>query len=142
MGNKFASGKNAIAMCDRCGFQYKLKQLKGLVIKTKNVNILVCPSCWEPDQPQLQLGMYPVDDPQALRNPRKDNSYLQGGLTGLQLTATNTSSVNSDGTQSGGSRIIQWGWNPVGGSRDNDDGLTPNNLVLGISLGTVTVATT
>jgi hypothetical protein len=142
MGNKFASGKNAIAMCDRCGFQYKLKQLKGLIIKTKNVNILVCPSCWEPDQPQLQLGMYPVDDPQALRNPRKDTSYLQGGLTGLQLTATNTSSVNSDGTQSGGSRIIQWGWNPVGGSRANDDGLTPNNLVLGISLGTVTVATT
>ena len=35
---------------------------------------MVCPSCWEPDQPQNQLGMYPVDDPQALRNPRTDNS--------------------------------------------------------------------
>ncbi len=140
MGNRFASGKNAIAMCDRCGFQFKLKQLKGLVIKTKNVNILVCPSCWEPDQPQLQLGMYPVDDPQALRNPRKDNSYLQGGLTGLQLLATSTPSVNSDGTPSEGSRQIQWGWNPVG--LGNNYGLTPNNLLIGGQIGTVTVSIT
>ena len=35
MANKFASGKNAIAECDRCGFQYKLKQLKELTIKPK-----------------------------------------------------------------------------------------------------------
>jgi hypothetical protein len=145
MGNKFASGKNAIAMCDRCGFQYKLKQLKGLVIKTKNVNILVCPSCWEPDQPQLQLGMYPVDDPQALRNPRSDTSYLQAGLTGLQIETVNPPDPDGEdafGLPSGGSRIIQWGWAPVGGSRANDASLTPNNLFLTISLGTVTVATT
>ena len=145
MGNKFASGKNAIAMCDRCGFQFKLKQLKGLVIKTKNVNILVCPSCWEPDQPQLQLGMYPVDDPQALRNPRKDTSYLLGGLTGLQIETVNPPNPDDEdafGLPSGGSRIIQWGWAPVGGSRANDASLTPNNLFLTISLGTVTVATT
>jgi hypothetical protein len=145
MGNKFASGKNAIAMCDRCGFQFKLKQLKGLVIKTKNVNILVCPSCWEPDQPQLQLGMYPVDDPQALRNPRKDTSYLLGGLTGLQIETVNPPNPDDEdafGLPSGGSRIIQWGWAPVGGSRANDASLTPNNLFLTISLGTVTVVTT
>ena len=55
MPNRFASGKKAIAECDRCGFRYKLKELRQLVIKTKNVNILVCPTCWEPDQPQLQL---------------------------------------------------------------------------------------
>ena len=129
MPNRFASGKKAIAECDRCGFRYKLKQLRSLVVKTKNVNILVCPTCWEPDQPQLQLGMYPVDDPQALRNPRPDTSYVQSGL-------------NDDGNPSGGSRIIQWGWAPIGGSRANDDGLTPNNLVLTITLGTVTVVTT
>ena len=141
MGNKFASGKNAIAMCDRCGFQYKLKQLKGLVIKTKNVNILVCPSCWEPDQPQLQLGMYPVDDPQALRNPRKDNSYLQAGLTGLQLLATNTPAVSSDGTPSGGSRQIQWGWNPVGLGNSLNLPI-PNNLIGLGQTGAVTVTIT
>ena len=145
MGNRFASGKNAIAQCDRCDFRFKLKQLKRLVIKTKNVNILVCSTCWEPDQPQLQLGMYPVDDPQALRNPRRDNSYLQGGLTGLQLETVNPPDPEDEdafGLPSGGSRIFQWGWNPVGGSRANDAGLTPNNLVLSITLGTVTVVTT
>jgi len=74
MGNRFASGKKAIAECDRCAFRYKLKELRRLVIKTKNINILVCKSCWDPDHP--------------------------------------------------------------------DAGLTPNNLALGITLGTVTVATT
>lgn len=116
MPNRFASGKYAISECDRCSFRYPLKQLKRLVIKTKNVNLLVCPTCWEPDQPQLQLGMYPVDDPQALRNPRPDTSYLTSGLSGLQtqnLTAPNTD-MDAFGQPEGGSRIIQWGWNPVG----------------------------
>jgi hypothetical protein len=140
MPNNFASGQWAISECDRCGFQYKLKQLQQIVIKTKNVNILVCPTCWEEDQPQLQLGMYPVDDPQALRNPRPDTTYIQAGLTGLQIDAGG--GPLGSGNPSGGSRIIQWGWAPVGGSRLDDDGLTPNNLALGISLGTVTVAVT
>jgi hypothetical protein len=126
MPNQFSSGKFAIAECDRCGQRYKLKQLKSLTIKTKKVNILVCPECWEPDQPQLQLGMYPVNDPQAVRNPRPDTSYIVSG-------------VDVDGDPSGGSRIFQWGWAPVGGSRDG--GLTPNNLNLSITLGSVSVAT-
>jgi hypothetical protein len=142
MGNRFASGRIAIAECDRCGFQYQLKQLQSLVIKTKNVNLLVCPECWEPDQPQLQLGMFPVDDPQALRNPRRDNSYILAGLTGLQLENTSGSATDETGVPSGGSRVFQWGYAPVGGSRADDVGLTPNNLVLGIQLGTVTVTTT
>jgi hypothetical protein len=129
MANRFASGKNAVAMCDRCGFRFKLKILKTLVIKTKNVNMLVCPECWEPDQPQLQLGMYPVDDPQALRNPRPDSTYQVAG-------------AGPDGYTTGGSRIIQWGWNPVGGSSFFDAALTPNTLVSAVQLGTVTVATT
>jgi hypothetical protein len=136
MGNRFASAKNSIAICDRCGFQYKLKELKELIIKTKKVNILVCPECWEPDQPQLQLGMYPIYDPQAVRNPRKDTSYITSGNSGLLLSPTDV------GTPEGGSRIIEWGWAPVGGARANDDGLTPNVLEPIISLGTVTVAVT
>ena len=129
MPNRFASGKYAIAQCDRCNFRYKLKELKRLIIKTKNINILVCPECWEPDQPQLLLGMYPVDDPQAVRNPRPDSpSYFVGGL-------------NAEGDPTGGSRIFQWGWNPVGGSRFFDTELTPNNLIAVVQLGTVTVIT-
>ena len=129
MGNRFASGKIAIAECDRCGQQYQLKKLKTEVIKQRQYQLLVCPECWDPDHPQLQLGMYPVDDPQALRNPRPDQSYVSSGLDTL-------------GYPSGGSRDIQWGWNPVGGSRGFDDPLTPNYLVLNIEVGTVTISTT
>jgi hypothetical protein len=128
MANRFASGKIAIAECDQCGFRYKLKDLKKLVVKTKLVNLKVCPQCWVPDQPQLQLGMYPVSDPQALREPRKDLSYYQSG-------------TNSDGYPSEGSRVFQWGWAPVGGSRSFDDPLTPNYLVATTYVGTVTVTT-
>jgi hypothetical protein len=137
MGNRFASGKNAIAECDRCGFRYKLKDLKKLTIKTKQVNIKVCKTCWEPDQPQLQLGMYPVDDPQALREPRPDVSYTQSGYTGLQLT------LDTDFGEPGeGSRIIQWGWNPVGGAQQFDTGLTPNNLISAGVVADVTITIT
>jgi len=142
MGNRFASGKNSIAMCDRCGAQFKLTELRKEIIKTKTYNLLVCGSCWDPDQPQLQLGMYPVDDPQGVRDPRPDTSYYQSGNTGLQIALTNSSAQNAAGLPSEGSRVFQWGWNPVGGSRFFDADLTPNNLVLTVELGTVTVATT
>lgn len=141
MGNRFASGKNSIAECDRCGFRFKLTALKKQVLKTKIYNLKVCPSCWDPDHPQLQLGMYPVDDPQAVREPRKDLSYIQAGYTGLQLAAAASSAVDSDGTPTGGSRVFQWGWNPVGGARAYDDGLTPNDLVLNVEVGSVTIQT-
>jgi hypothetical protein len=129
MPSKFSSGKYAIAECDRCGQRYMLTELKKLVVKTHVVAIKVCPECWEPDQPQLSLGLYPVNDPQAVREPRPDTSYV-------------TSGVGDDGYPSGGSRIIQWGWNPVGGSRQFDAALTPNNLALTVSIGTVTIAVT
>jgi hypothetical protein len=126
VSNRFSSGKNAIAQCDRCGFRFKLKELKTEVVKTKPYNVRVCPSCWDPDQPQLQLGMYPVEDPQAVRNPRPDTTYVTAG-------------VGPDGELTGGSRIFQWGFNPVGGARDN--GVTPNDLIIQAQLGTVAVIT-
>lgn len=129
MGNRFANGKKAIAECDRCGQQFKLKQLRTEIIKQRKYELLVCPECWDPDQPQLMLGTFPVDDPQALRNPRPDTTYI-------------TSGVNVNGNLSGGSREIQWGWNPVGGSSQFDAALTPNNLVAVGFVGTVAVQTT
>ena len=116
MSSKYAVGKISISQCDRCGMEYLLKKLKPLTIKTKITNILVCPTCWEPDQPQLQLGMYPIEDPQALRNPRRDTSYAVSGL-------------NISGYNGGGSRVIEWGWAPVGGASQFDAVLTPNALV-------------
>jgi hypothetical protein len=126
MSNRFASGKIAIAECDRCGQQFKLKTLKTEIIKQRQYDLLVCPECWDPDHPQLMLGTFPVDDPQALRNPRRDTTYY-------------TSGVLADGSFGGGSRVFQWGWNPVGGASDFDAALTPNDLVAQGFVGQVSV---
>lgn len=129
MPNRFASGRIAIAICDRCGEQFKLKKLRTEIIKQRKYELLVCPECWDPDNPQLMLGTFPVEDPQALRNPRRDTTYVTSGL-------------NANGNLSGGSRDIQWGWNPVGGSSSFDAALTPNNLALTVQIGTVTIQVT
>jgi len=129
MPNKYSSGKNAIAECDRCGQRYKLHQLRKEIIKTKLYNIKVCPECWDPDQPQLSLGLYPVNDPQAVREPRPDVSY-------------ETSGTDVNGYSSGGSRDTQWGWNPIGGASYFDAKLTPNYLTTVTAVGTVTITIT
>jgi|TARA_R110000803_G_scaffold191605_2_gene254296 hypothetical protein len=118
MGERFASAKKALALCDVCGFEYKLKELRNLVAKGRDTNIKACPECWNPSQPQLKLGEYPVDDPQAIRNPRVDTSI---GLAGPYS-----------------SRSIHWGWNPVGGGYD-PFGTNPNPLLGTGYLGQVTV---
>ena len=127
MGNRFASGKIAIAECDRCGQQFRLKKLKTEIIKQRKYELLVCPECWDPDHPQLMLGTFPVEDPQALRNPRRDTTYVTAG-------------TNVAGNPTGGSRDIQWGWAPVGGASAFDTVLTPNYLVSRAIVGTVTIS--
>jgi hypothetical protein len=122
MSNKYTTNKNAIADCDVCGFQFKLKQLKSLFVRETKTNILACPECWNPDQPQNLQGMYPVDDPQAVRNPRPDQSFNDNNRTG--------------------SRDIQWGWEPVGGARPPANEFTPNKLVSSGVVGTVTITIT
>lgn len=130
MANRFANGAKAFGFCDVCGFRFDLKKLKNLTVKTKQTQIKACSQCWTPDQPQLQLGMYPVSDPQAIRDPRPDtNTWYASGQTAI-------------GTIGEGSRVIQWGWAPVGGSQDFDDGLTPNWLASPAEVGTVTVVVT
>jgi hypothetical protein len=104
MSNRFANGAKSFGFCDLCGFRFDLKKLKNLTVKTKQTAIKACPQCWTPDQPQLQLGMYPVSDPQAIRDPRPDtNTWYSSGLT-------------ATGSFGEGSRVIEWGWAPVGGS--------------------------
>jgi hypothetical protein len=139
MPNKFASGKYAISQCDRCDQRYKLKDLRTQTVKTKPFKIKVCKSCWDPDHPQLQLGMYPVNDPQAVREPRPDLSYIVSGTSGLQELLTDSTSILGIGYPEGGSRQIQWGWNPVG--MGNDGGLTPNTLLANGQVGIVTITT-
>ena len=130
MSNRFANGARAFGFCDVCGFRFDLKRLKNLTVKTKRTTIKACPQCWVPDQPQLLLGSFPVNDPQALRDPRPDtNTWYQSG-------------VLADGSIGTGSRVIEWGWNPVGGSSSFDAVLTPNALVGIGQTGTVTVGST
>lgn len=129
MGNRFSSGKNSIAECDRCGFRFKLKELRQEVVKGRVYELLVCGPCFDPDHPQLHLGEFPVDDPQGVRNPRPDRSYYTSGLL-------------PDGNQGEGSRVFQWGWNPIGGASSFDAPLTPNDLIGIGQLGTLTVTTT
>jgi hypothetical protein len=139
MASLYASGKYSIAECDRCGQRYKLKELKKEIIKTKLYQIKVCPECWDPDQPQLSLGLYPVQDPQAVREPRPDVSYQQSGTSGLQELLTNSNSELGIGYPEGGSRVFQWGWAPVGGASSFDSTLTPNDLISYGQVGNVTI---
>mgnify|MGYP000072850484 FL=1 len=120
MSSQFASSKRAIAYCDICGWEYKLKELRSLVVKSRDTNIKACPECWNKDHPQLRLGEFPVNDPQALRDPRPDTSLGESG------------DFSSRGTQ--------WGWNPVGGGFDPYN-LTPNTLLISGIIGQVTITT-
>jgi len=92
MGVRFASNKRAVAICDVCGFHYKLKELRNLIVKGRDTNVKACQECWDPDHPQLHLGEYPVDDPQDLRDPRPDNAeYAQSRaqiIPAFQVVAT------------------------------------------------------
>jgi hypothetical protein len=128
MGSNFAFGKKAFGFCDICGFRYDLKRLRALTVKLKPTNLLACPQCWTPDQPQLQVGMKKVVDPEALRNPRPDNSYRVSGRNVLRFPSE-------------GSRIYAWGWNPVGFDTSEAPGLA-NSLIMQSAVGLVSVNTT
>jgi len=142
MPTKYASAKHTIAECDICGQRYKLTELKKVTIKTKLTNIKACPECWDPDHPQLRLGMYPVNDPQAVREPRPDISYYASGPSGLQIQKGTDNTQSEDGYPEGGSRVIQWGWYPVGGSSGFERKLTPNYLVGNGNINSVTITVT
>ena len=72
MPGTFSSNKNANGICDRCGFTYKLRVLRTERVNLVETNLLVCPTCWDPDHPQNMQGRIDYSDPQALRNPRVD----------------------------------------------------------------------
>jgi hypothetical protein len=74
LSSAYASGSKAFGFCDRCGFRSRLSSLKGEFVNLESTGLLVCDECWDRDHPQNMLGRDPVDDPQALRNPRPDTS--------------------------------------------------------------------
>ena len=112
MSSRFASNKIALGICDNCGFQYRLKTLRNVTVRNRVTSLKFCRECWNPDQPQNKLGLYPVHDAQAIRDARPDNSLQQ-------------------------SRTIQYGFDPVG--LPDPYGLYPSNLKMITSIGTITV---
>ena len=72
MTSTYASGKHALAICDRCGWECAYKDLKRQIYDRRWNGLLVCADCLDQDHPQLQVGRTPIDDPQALLNPRPD----------------------------------------------------------------------
>ena len=109
----YASGKNAIAFCDRCAFEYPYNKLRFEIYDQKRTGFRVCPECLDVDQPQLQLGKNPINDPQALRDARPDTS----------LEASRRLS----------------GWNPIGGY-DSIYGKS-TLMLMKATLGKITVTT-
>ena len=52
----FATGKYAIAICDRCGQQYKFHQLRQ-----EWNGLKTCPDCFETKHPQLEPSYHSAD---------------------------------------------------------------------------------
>lgn len=73
----------ALGQCDRCGFHYRLNQLHAEIFDQRPNGLLVCKTCLDVDNPQLQLGRTRVNDPQSLLDPRIDiNRPNSTGLFG------------------------------------------------------------
>jgi len=64
--------KEPFGFCDRCGFRYRLRELRQEVENYAVTGIRTCPVCWDPDQPQNHLGTLFSGENQAIRHPRPD----------------------------------------------------------------------
>lgn len=62
----FASGKHALAICDRCGFRAKYTEMREEWNHAR-----VCPECYESKHPQLESPKVRADA-EALRDARPD----------------------------------------------------------------------
>jgi|TARA_R100000406_G_scaffold72579_2_gene52889 hypothetical protein len=111
----FASGKYAIAICDRCGFEYKYTSLRK-----EWTGFRVCTECYEPKHPQLEPPRN-VSDPQGLRFPRPSRAASSVAGEGVVRTIDDNKVMSVTG-------------DPIG-STFSIDGATG-------SVGTVTVVTT
>jgi|TARA_R100000084_G_scaffold105210_1_gene62458 hypothetical protein len=69
----YAKSKKALGTCDRCGFTYKLSELKYEIEDETRNGLRVCKDCFDPDHPQFQVGRLNTSDPMALFNPRPDS---------------------------------------------------------------------
>ena len=116
---EYASDKYALGICDRSGQTFKLKDLYNQIIDGKDSGLKVSWSMLDPDQPQLWLGRFPINDPEALRGPRPESNLKE-------------------------QRDIVWNWAPVGdnNSLEGQYGFATQTSMQGTGeIGTVTVVT-
>lgn len=74
----YASGKYAYGFCDRCGWRYDLNRLKEQYEAGQPSGLRVCPTCWEKDNPQTELGRFPLGpEQQALYHARPDKDIVE-----------------------------------------------------------------
>lgn len=98
---KYAAGRRALGLCDRCGFPYKLHELVYEVFDQHLNGLRVCHDCKDHDHPQLQLGEIIIADPESLYDPRPDLSeqtsteYFGWRPVGNPITQTLKSAVGS-----------------------------------------------
>jgi len=86
----YASAKFARALCDRCGFEYKLGELREEWNGFKT-----CPDCYEPKAPQIE-PLPVVNDSEALYKPRPNNDAEvgEGFVVVSDANVFNSSSTN------------------------------------------------
>lgn len=82
----YATGKRALGICDRCGFQYLLNELRK-----EWTGFKVCQECYEPKHPQLEPRRT-IDDPIALYEPRPDRPQAMVVYVGVPNDTSFTSS--------------------------------------------------
>tara|TARA_B110000003_G_C16214278_1_gene364705 strand:+ start:53 stop:367 length:315 start_codon:yes stop_codon:yes gene_type:complete len=102
----YALGKKALGDCDRCGFTYKLNDLKYEIEDGIRNGLRVCDDCLDIDHPQLKIGEVDTSDNQSLYNPRPDRGekisteyygFNPVSSTGLVLrTKTGTVKVSTE----------------------------------------------
>lgn len=73
----FASGKDALAICDRCGKDCDYRELREESIRGIPQGNAVCGDCWDADHPQNWFGQDTVVDYEGLQDPRPEPDISQ-----------------------------------------------------------------
>lgn len=69
----YTAGKKALGICDQCGFQYKLNELKYNVVGAIRTKMRVCKTCADPYNPRERPAVFTSKvEAIAVRDPRPD----------------------------------------------------------------------
>lgn len=77
------------AICPRCGFRYRLAEMREEVYDQRPTGRRVCPECWDEDDPHLALNRLDLNDTGWVRDPlpqpgRDDSASYAASLYPVQ----------------------------------------------------------